>query len=149
MDLGELDLEAASKTCLAHGLLLALRYVVEVTPWQSIAADVQSAVNNQAAPDFRLLLHRLLALIEKVIRLTLPVLSLQEDAYIGKHLPYRVIELGRANSLLGAHDANKIVRIGGRSCLELLVAAETAFALRCLQLHSKKADQTCSVDTGS
>lgn len=76
-------LEAASKgerSGALHGSLLALRYTVEAAPW----ADLAVAASRDLNSGIREWVHELVTSLHSVARITLPVLSLQEDAYVGE-----------------------------------------------------------------
>lgn len=76
----EQDLEAASRHCIAHGSLLSLRYVFAELPWDAIA---RQDFNNCEA-GFRAALTKVSDLISRVAKVTLPVLALYQDTYLGK-----------------------------------------------------------------
>ncbi len=74
----EADFEGASHHCLAHGSLLSLRYVLAEVPWQALAAG-----GHPALPGYKALLQQLASLIRRVAGLTLPVLALYQETYLG------------------------------------------------------------------
>ena len=83
MELAEADLEAASRQSIAHGILLAIRYVLFQVPWISILSSSEANGGNDERPAFKSLLQRLLALVHRVAHVTLPVLAMFQDAFIG------------------------------------------------------------------
>ena len=74
----EADFDGASHHCLAHGSLLSLRYVLAEVPWRTLAARVHPSL-----PAFQALLQQLACLIRRVAGLTLPVLALYQETYLG------------------------------------------------------------------
>lgn len=83
MELAEADLEAASRQSIAHGILLAIRYVLFQVPWISILSSSEADGSHDERPAFKALLRRLLSLVHKVAHVTLPVLAMYQDAFIG------------------------------------------------------------------
>ena len=79
----EQDLESASKHCIAHGSLLSLRYVFSELPWAAIAREDSHGCQKR----FKNTLARILVLVARVAKVTLPVLALYQDTYLGKTLP--------------------------------------------------------------
>ena len=73
-----MDLEGASHHCLAHGSLLSLRYVLAEVPWDALMTNSQ----NPSMP-FKSALQQLASLIKRVAGLTLPVLALYQETYLG------------------------------------------------------------------
>ena len=83
MELAEADLEAASRKSIAHGILLAIRYVLFQAPWISVLSSSEADGGHDERPAFKALLRRLLALVHRVAHVTLPVLAMYQDAFIG------------------------------------------------------------------
>ena len=78
----EQDLEAASSHCLAHGALLSLRYVFSELPWVAIVREDALGCRAQ----FKAALARILDLTARVAKVTLPVLALYQETYLGMQL---------------------------------------------------------------
>ena len=82
---GEADLALACSQSLAHGVLLALRYLTPLVPWQDAAtAPGQSA-------HVRALLEGLLGLLDQATDLALPCLANPQDSNIGMALEHQAI----------------------------------------------------------
>jgi hypothetical protein len=77
----EADLEGASHHCLAHGSLLSLRYVLAELPWEGLAPESHDRISG-----FKNLLQQLTRLIKRLAELTLPVLALYQETYLGNFL---------------------------------------------------------------
>jgi len=75
----EADFEGASHRCLAHGALLSLRYVLAEVPWEALA----SGSHDTSSAGFKSVLQQLSGLIKRVASLTLPVLALYQETYLG------------------------------------------------------------------
>jgi hypothetical protein len=73
VDAGEADLTAASRESLAHGPLLALRYILPFVPWVALLSDPESQSSTQAIAD------RLLIALKRLNNLVLPILSMPEE----------------------------------------------------------------------
>jgi Putative death-receptor fusion protein (DUF2428) len=73
IDAGEADLTAASRESLAHGPLLALRYILPAVPWIALLSDPESQSSTQAIAE------RLLTALKRLIDLVLPILSTPEE----------------------------------------------------------------------
>lgn len=82
----EADLEGASHHCLAHGSLLSLRYVLAEVPWEALAPR-----SHHNPSGFKSLLQQLTKLIKRVAGLTLPVLALYQETYLGNH-PFSTVK---------------------------------------------------------
>lgn len=78
IEAGQADLAQACSQSLAHGVLLALRYLTPLIPWQAAAADPDQLVT---AKQF---LSGLLQLLEQATELALPCLANPQDSNIGK-----------------------------------------------------------------
>ena len=75
-----MDLEGASHHCLAHGSLLSLRYVLAEVPWEVLMTNGQDP-----STAFKSALQQLASLIKRVAGLTLPVLALYQETYLGAY----------------------------------------------------------------
>ena len=69
---GEEDVIGASKESLAHGPLMALRYLIPVTPWDMLMANAESRES------VRYIFRRLMSWLHRLNVLILPVLSTPE-----------------------------------------------------------------------
>lgn len=74
---GQADLAQACRQSLAHGVLLALRYLTPLVPWQLAAASGEQLAGTQA------FLKGLLQLLHQATELALPFLANPQDSNIG------------------------------------------------------------------
>lgn len=80
----EEDLQAASHHCIAHGSLLSLRYVLSEVSWAAILGQHSSRDSNtDYRPAFKAALSRVFSIVSRVACVTLPVLALYQDTYLG------------------------------------------------------------------
>ena len=100
IEAGQTDLPQACSHSLAHGVLLALRYLTPLVPWQTAAA----------APDLlasaKGFLTSLLHLLDQATELALPCLANPQDSNIGEAAPLSVLFCLCSAMLLHLHQTH-------------------------------------------
>ena len=109
------DLQTASRKCISHGTILAIKYVVSDLFESEVNLNQELAANLAFTSDLRAWLQRTIAATMELMTEVLSVLSMDEDAYMGT--PIRLIHPPFIIQLLHAYSRHLLQTDVHSSCL--------------------------------